>query len=84
MRVGQRGSRRLLVAAGWRPPSSQPQPQMVPSLLDAASPFLLYGAAAAGGSSRLLAAATTGHRAASSLRVGTLKYYRIYKPYHRI
>nr|BAD23531.1 hypothetical protein [Oryza sativa Japonica Group] len=35
---------------------------MAPSLLDAASPFLLYGAAAAGGSSRLLAAATTGRR----------------------
>jgi hypothetical protein len=57
---------------------------MAPSLLDAASPFLLYGAAAAGGSSRLLAAATTGHRATSSLRVGALKYCRIYKPYHRI
>uniref|UniRef100_A0A0E0AZA9 Uncharacterized protein n=1 Tax=Oryza glumipatula TaxID=40148 RepID=A0A0E0AZA9_9ORYZ len=50
---------------------------MAPSLLDAASPFLLYGAAAAGGSSRLLAAA-------SSLRVGALKYCQIYKPYHRI
>ncbi|BAD73623.1 hypothetical protein [Oryza sativa Japonica Group] len=34
---------RPLVATGWRPPSSQPQPQMAPSLLDAASPFLLYG-----------------------------------------
>ncbi|BAD73624.1 hypothetical protein [Oryza sativa Japonica Group] len=57
---------------------------MAPSLLDAASPFLLYSAAAAGGSRRPLAAATTGRHAASSLRVGALKYCRIYKPYHRI
>nr|BAD26453.1 hypothetical protein [Oryza sativa Japonica Group]BAD26503.1 hypothetical protein [Oryza sativa Japonica Group] len=71
MSVEQRGSRRLL-------------PQMAPSLLDAASPFLLYSAAAAGGSRRPLAAATTGRHAASSLRVGALKYCRIYKPYHRI
>uniref|UniRef100_A0A0E0A952 Uncharacterized protein n=1 Tax=Oryza glumipatula TaxID=40148 RepID=A0A0E0A952_9ORYZ len=74
MSVGQ------LVAAGWRPPSSQPQPQMAPSLLDAALPFLPYGAA----DRRPLAAATTGRCAASSLHVGALKYCRIYKPYHRI
>uniref|UniRef100_A0A0E0MAW5 CHL-CPN10 n=1 Tax=Oryza punctata TaxID=4537 RepID=A0A0E0MAW5_ORYPU len=47
--------------------------QMAPSLLAAASPFLLHGAAAASGSRRPLVAAT-GRRAASSLRVAALKY----------
>ncbi|KAL5225911.1 hypothetical protein ABZP36_012550 [Zizania latifolia] len=45
---------------------------MAPSLLAAASPFLLHGAAGSGG--RRTLAAAPGRRAASTLRVSALKY----------